>query len=210
MSRGMAPANKGKSIGVAWLIANVTYASDDCLEWPFANARGYGHFKRLGVHYYAHRYMCELVHGPAPTPEHHAAHSCGRGQHKCVNPKHISWKTPSENQLDKRIHGRFYKDGRVFKLSDDQVAEIKKLKDIKTQDDIAKMFGVGRQNIGAILTGRSRTRKPLVKYWTPEEDERLKDGLRRGASFEEIGMDVGRSWRAVQERILRLDKKKTA
>ena len=29
------------------------------------------------------------------------------------------------------------------------------LKGWKTQGEIAKMFGVGRQNIGAIMTGRS-------------------------------------------------------
>jgi hypothetical protein len=59
----------------------------------------------LGDTLYAHRLMCQLAHGDPPTPDHIAAHSCGRGHEGCVNPNHLSWKTYSENELDKRVHG---------------------------------------------------------------------------------------------------------
>lgn len=159
MRPGQRPAaagwNKGKGRARQWLEDHIDYPHDYCLVWPFSNARGYGEFTHLGVGYYAHRFMCELVHGSPPTPEHQAAHSCGNGAKACVNPRHISWKTPSENQLDKREHGTACVKTYRYKLTRDQVLEIRSLKGYMTQDELAEKFGVGRQNIGAILTGRS-------------------------------------------------------
>jgi hypothetical protein len=60
-----------------------------------------GHFER------ATRVMCKLAHGPAPTPKHHAAHSCGKGHEACINPKHLRWATPRENAADAKLHGTF-------------------------------------------------------------------------------------------------------
>ena len=50
----------------------------------------------------AHRAMCELVHGPAPTPKHQAAHSCHRGCDGCVLPQHLHWATDAENRAERR------------------------------------------------------------------------------------------------------------
>lgn len=159
MRPGQRPAaagwNKGKGKARRWLADHVGYPHDYCLIWPFSLTRGYGRFVYYGTGYYAHRFMCELVHGPAPTLEHQAAHSCGRGAEGCVNPHHLSWKTPSGNQLDKRDHGTACNKDYRYKLTPDQVLEIRSLKGIMTQDELAVKFGVGRQNIGAILTGRS-------------------------------------------------------
>ena len=104
---------------------------------------------------YAHRFMCQLVHGDPPTDKHQAAHSCGNGHLGCVNPKHLTWKTPEANQQDKREHGRAYTDGGRYKLTPADVAEIRAMRGKKTQDEMAKMFGVSRRNIGAVLSGRS-------------------------------------------------------
>jgi hypothetical protein len=49
--------------------------------------------------------MCILAHGEPELPKHEAAHSCGKGHLGCVNPKHLSWKTPAGNCADKRAHG---------------------------------------------------------------------------------------------------------
>lgn len=147
--------NKGKSEGERWLRDRVSYSGAECLIWPFSLTRGYGRFNVNGKSHYAHRLMCELVHGPAPTPEHHAAHSCGLGADGCVSPLHLSWKTPSANQLDKRDHGTVPTRGARYILTPMQVLEIRRLKGEMTQEELAAKFGVGRQNIGAILTGRS-------------------------------------------------------
>jgi len=147
--------NRGKGKCVAWLHEHANYDGPDCLIWPFSTARGYGNLGFNGELCYAHNIMCEIVHGPAPTPAHQAAHSCGRGHLACVHPKHISWKTPSENQLDKRTHGTSYRGGRRRKLTSFDADAIRLLKGKMTHDEMAAIFKVSRRNIGAILDGRS-------------------------------------------------------
>lgn len=87
-------SKRGEGKTIKWLRAHTDYSHDWCLIWPFVSKlHGYGQFGYLGKNYYAHRFMCELAHGPAPSPLHEAAHSCGRGHEGCVNPQHLSWKT---------------------------------------------------------------------------------------------------------------------
>lgn len=83
------------------------YDGDDCLPWPYSrNENGYGTlYAPKGETTVASRAVCELVHGPAPSDTHMAAHSCGKGHEGCVNPKHLRWATPLENSADKVIHG---------------------------------------------------------------------------------------------------------
>lgn len=148
-------AKRGEGEGRKWLLDHADYDKPYCLIWPFSRTRGYGHFSFEGELMYAHRYMCELVKGPPPSPEHHAAHSCNRGEDGCVNPTHLDWKTPSQNQLDKRVSGTASRSGGRYKLTPDDVAKIRALKGRETQDAMARMFGVSRRNIGAVLSGKS-------------------------------------------------------
>ncbi len=99
----MAGWNRGKGVGHAFLQSLVGWQQDACVMWPFSvEQNGYGNFGYLGKMYRAHKFMCELAHGLAPAG-HEAAHSCGVA--RCVNPNHLSWKTRSANELDKRSHG---------------------------------------------------------------------------------------------------------
>lgn len=150
------PVTKGNGRGIQFLRAHVDFDGNDCLIWSMSKTRGYGHFSVNGRLDYAHRMMCELVHGPAPTAEHQAAHSCGRGHEGCVHPKHLSWKTHGDNQLDRAVHGTKNR-GTWYhpRLSLDDVNKIRALKDEKTQDELAKMFGTCRRNIGAILSNKT-------------------------------------------------------
>lgn len=80
-----------------------------CWEWMGATvwSRGklarYGKIKRGGEGrngrtVLAHRAVCELYHGPPPTPEHEAGHICLGGENSlCVNPAHVEWQSPEEN-----------------------------------------------------------------------------------------------------------------
>jgi hypothetical protein len=150
------PSQKGNGKSILWLRDHVSHAGDDCLTWPFSDdGRGYGTVCYCGKNYKAHRMMCEIAHGAAPTPEHHAAHSCGNGHLKCVNPRHLSWKTPKENAADSVKHGtaRFGSGRKRFTLTPEQVVEIRALKGTKTQDEIGAMFGVGGRQIGKIHRG---------------------------------------------------------
>jgi hypothetical protein len=117
------------------------FDSEECLTWPFSgSSNGYGSTLRQGKKLYIHRYICELVHGPAPSHKHHAAHSCNNGHEGCVNFKHLSWKTSSENQLD-----RFRSYGRKMpckKLQPGHIEAIRALKGTEPPKVTAKRFGI--------------------------------------------------------------------
>ena len=89
-----------------WIESHASFDSEKCLPWPFAcRRRGYGAVAVEGKLLPAHRYICECVNGPPPTPKHVAAHSCGKGHEGCVNPRHLRWATYGENEADKIVHG---------------------------------------------------------------------------------------------------------
>lgn len=145
--RGKWSCKRGAGQAVKFLRDNVSYQGDACLPWPFSRDGGVGRGRvgYLGKLYWAHRLMCEFAHGPAPTPKHQAAHSCGKGHEGCVNPRHLSWKTVSENLLDRREHGTAVGSpyGQHGKLKPDQIAEIRALKGKVPKREIAARFGVG-------------------------------------------------------------------
>lgn len=149
-------ANRGTGKTLKWLKEHVNHDGNDCLIWPFNRIpNGYGMFGYLGKMYYAHRYMCELVNGPPPEG-HEAAHSCGNGKLGCANPKHLSWKTKSENRLDALRHGTGVRNrsGPKGSLTDEQVLAIRRLKGQETQDRIAEMFNISAPRVRAIFTGK--------------------------------------------------------
>lgn len=175
-----APANKGNGEAIRWLRAQVGWISDSCLLWPFGKCNGYGTLGVDGKIHYAHRLMCQLVNGPAPSNDHEAAHSCGRGHEGCVNPRHLSWKTRTDNQLDRALHGT-KNDGPRGKLSAQQAAEILALKGKIPQREIAAKFGVSRSNVSFIHCGkawnkspRAVTYQPVVRLWRARVTENRK------------------------------------
>lgn len=122
----MTKAGEGQAI--AWIRHHATYDADFCLVFPFyRNPNGYGQFGHLRKMRWAHREMCELVNGPPPGPEYEAAHNCGNGDGGCVNPRHLKWKTKSQNRLDALKHGTGvrYSGGNLGSLTPETVAEIR-------------------------------------------------------------------------------------
>jgi hypothetical protein len=134
----------GKGKVAAWLQQHATYTGDDCLIFPFCRCRqkGYGFLGHNGARLYAHRFMCELVNGPAPADRPQAAHSCGNGHRGCVSPKHLSWKSNSENQKDRKRHQT--DSARVLRrrLTAGEIAQVRALRGVMTQKEIAFKFGV--------------------------------------------------------------------
>jgi hypothetical protein len=131
------------------------YEGDDCLIWPFGKS-GYRKITERGVRTYIHRLVCEKTFGPAPSPDHEAAHSCGRGGLGCVAKRHLRWATPSENQLDRSLHGTDNGGERnaSAKLTAAQIQEIRALKGQVFQRDIAARFGVTQQQVSRIQSGK--------------------------------------------------------
>lgn len=134
------------------------YAGDDCLTWPFSRTLyGYGDLWVDGVHFPAHRYICKVINGDPPSPDHEAAHSCGNGHEGCINPNHLSWKTPKQNQADRILHDTHKRGERshLAKLTEDQAREALRLKGLVSQEEIAASFNVSRGAISHIHRGNS-------------------------------------------------------
>lgn len=140
-----------------FILDHVSHQGDDCLTWPFAlTPSGYGDVKFKGMEgMQAHRVMCVLAHGNPPTDQHHAAHSCGRGQFGCVNPKHLSWKTPKENIDDKSVHGTQPWGDQIHfaKITLPQARRAKYSRERGV--DLAREFGVKPTTIYNIRAGRT-------------------------------------------------------
>jgi hypothetical protein len=120
---------------------------------------GYGMIRIDGKTVKAHRLSWELRHGPIPiTSGYHGTcvlHKCDVPA--CCNPDHLFLGSMGDNTRDRNAKGRA--DNRRgalnpnAKLTDDRVAEIRSLRGIVTQRDLACRFGVSVSNISMIQTG---------------------------------------------------------
>lgn len=141
---------------LAWLKGHVAHEGADCLIWPFArHPDGRAHMRMGGRTVKPSRQMCELVHGPAPTPQHEAAHGCGNGHGGCVHPRHLRWATPVENAADKRSHGTIIAGERHYaaRLTEVEVRAIRASSSRLT--DLARKYGVGLPCIQKVRDGDS-------------------------------------------------------
>ncbi len=130
-----------------------SWRGDDCLFWPFArDSAGYGRISIRGRSIVASTYVCQVVHGPKPFHKAEAAHECGNGHEGCVNPRHLAWKTRDQNMLDMVGHGTSLRGTRSphAKLTDSDVRRIRMLKGSLLQREIADLFDVCADTIGAI------------------------------------------------------------
>lgn len=149
-----------------WILQHKTHKGDDCLIWPFTRSTdGRGQITVGGKNRKAPRIMCEVAHGAPPTPEHQAAHSCGKGHTGCISPDHLSWKTRVENEADKMIHGTrpLGVDAWNAKLTADDVQEIRRRSKSERCSDLAKEFGVHPGTISQLKRG-------ITWEWLPCDD----------------------------------------
>lgn len=128
----------------------------ECIRWPFSvNGAGYGQACVDGEAILAHRYICELAHGPAPSADHEAAHSCGRGHEGCVNWSHLRWATRSENQRDRHQHGTMVRGAGSHHAVLTEAQTLAIYHDQRTHRAIADDYGIGRQTVTNIKLGES-------------------------------------------------------
>lgn len=129
--------------------------TDACVVWPFARANGkYGHFNANKVYHLAHRYVCEMVHGPAPDDKPYALHSCHNGQGGCVNPRHLRWGSAKENTADILMAKRFAVGAaaRKSELTEEDVRAIRRVRENGAKlHEIARVFGVSESAIHNIV-----------------------------------------------------------
>lgn len=151
----------GVSKGALWQYLEkvvLRHACDDCLIWPYGMPKdGYPSITRNGVTSAVHRLVCEMINGPPPTMKHEAAHLCGNGHLGCINPRHLSWKTPKENYADRIDHGTTIRGSSNYRsiLTEEQVLEIRRMVAAgHPRGEVAAMFGIKRDHVNAIINRR--------------------------------------------------------
>jgi len=118
---------------------------DDCIIWPFSTKTdGYGCVQFRGKSTNASRLMLILKTGIDPA-DMEAAHGPCHNR-SCVNPNHLSWKSPKANTMDRMRDGTHGK-----KLTEDVASQI--IASPESQREIAKKFGVSQPLVSAIKRG---------------------------------------------------------
>lgn len=146
-----------KGAPLAFLSSVERHEGDDCLLWPFTrNDNGYPQLWVGGRLEYAHREMCRRRHGNPPTPVHEAAHSCGKGHLGCINPRHLSWKTRTENAADMVGHGTRLRGEHnpSAKLTESDARRILGLKGVARNRDVAAEYGISSSHVSTIWSRR--------------------------------------------------------
>lgn len=102
-----------------------------------------------------HVLVCEVFHGPRPTPKHQAAH---RDDDKAnIAASNLYWATPLENHADRRRNGRILRGEQIGRatLREFEVVQMKALaKSGAMLKDIASKFGVNPNTVGRIVSGK--------------------------------------------------------
>ncbi len=147
-------ARRGEAL--RFLLCAIERETDDCIIWPFhADIGGYGKVGYKGRGWCVSRLALVLSSGQDyPVREMHAAHGACANR-LCINPRHLSWKTNAENQVD-RIRDGTHICGELSynsRLTDEKVRQI--LVDQRTGREIAEEYGVSEPTIWHIKRGRS-------------------------------------------------------
>jgi hypothetical protein len=127
-----------------------------CWLWTATvNDDGYGHF---GVARSrpekAHRVSYRLFKGEIPKGL-FVCHKCDVPG--CVNPDHLFLGTPKANARDRDQKKRTAvgrQNGRA-KLTEDLVLSIRSLSNVSSERQIARLFGIHRSTVNAVLSGRT-------------------------------------------------------
>ena len=140
------PANGDRA---GWLRNAIKAAPvEQCIEWPFKKKSGYGRVRFNGRDMAASRAALIIHTGKDPKGLHASHGPCHNPA--CVNPHHLSWKTPLENQRDR------FRDGTASqgekqggsKLKTHQIIAIRK--DERTHKAIARDYGINKSHVGKI------------------------------------------------------------
>lgn len=137
-----------------WRYINRSDGMDACWKWT----GGWGgrsdqlrpYFGYEGQRSIAYRLVWELVHGNPPPSDKMLLHSCDNGAHPigCCNPAHLRLGEAQENANDMKSRER-------HGLPHNVVKAIRRLLDEgRSQQTIADLYGVSRETISAIATGR--------------------------------------------------------
>ncbi|WP_270374970.1 hypothetical protein [Marinicauda sp. Alg238-R41] len=131
---------------------------DECPKWQFPRMKdGYAQIVWDGCRgKLVHRIVCEIAHGPPPSPDSEAAHACGLGHEGCFGAACLSWKDRAGNIADMVAHGnsRWGERSNWAKLTRGQAEEVLSLLNVPNRV-LADRFGVTTDTIQNIKTGKT-------------------------------------------------------
>lgn len=135
----------------------VSVETDDCVIWPFStNADGYGKVLYGGRLQHVSALALTRRVGERP-PAHLATHGPCHNP-TCMNYRHLSWATQTQNLLDRVRDNTATRGSRhpLAKLSESEVRQIRQLSQTGcTQQAIADSIGTTRSNVSLILRGKN-------------------------------------------------------
>jgi hypothetical protein len=139
--------------------------TDDCIIWPYGKERnGYGMFNHEGRVTTVHR-AALIVSSGMERPGMDAAHRCH--VRACFNPRHLSWKTRSDNLFEKAGIGTADRGGGPRKFSEEAVREVFSMRHAgATISQIARYFDANWSTVQQIL-------KRKTWAWVAIPDEHL-------------------------------------
>lgn len=117
---------------------------------------GYRRITNKGVNVYIHRFVYEQMFGQIPEGL-LIRHKCDNPA--CINPEHLETGTQTDNMHDMYNRGRHPvpkgEEKCNSKLTDEEVKDIKELLKVKSQRELAGIYGVSRWCIRAIKNGKT-------------------------------------------------------
>lgn len=143
------PDRKYYRVHLPFVMESIQTQTDICIDWPGRkNHWGYGVFRIKRKSHFAHRYVCELVHGPSNGRC--ALHSCDNPG--CINHRHLRWGTNAENVSDAVNRNRrpLGSQRKLAKISEQQARDI--YVSSATLKDTADLYGVGITTVRSIKT----------------------------------------------------------
>lgn len=115
------------------------------------SGQGYRGVNTYHTRNYVHRLIALAFHGLPPTPEHEVAHENGiRADNRAEN---LSWKTRSDNHMDKHTHGTMARPSAT--ISPEDARKIRALYvPRKGVGMLARQFGISPREVTRIGTGK--------------------------------------------------------
>lgn len=153
---------------------------DECWLWTgYTTGKGYGQFSLNGRHWYAHRLAYLLANGFIPEGLQINHGDCNN--RKCVNPRHLYPGTQQDNMRD-MVNAERQSRGEARYNAVFTEAQIAQIRDLYaegniTQDELGERYGVTRNTISQIITGRHWTHAGGAKpAWQGKRDTGEKHG----------------------------------